>query len=786
MNNFYIYKLNYNEGEIGSAKLVSSTVIFCDRVDINEDNLRDEIKRFYEANYQTDKVFIIGGEYLKDNLLEVFIAKQEKTFIGIPKRQDTFLKDNIYVLTFNKEGSLTCHNGKTIPRGFSNLYLNEGVQNIFIKRGGLITSQGSHHFVFPSGKHCDKFLRTGNILIVSSEIYFIAFALLKHFDETKYNQIYCDTSSINSIAFALSELKNRFIPPADRKQIPIESFSSYDGLYKNSFSYSKNALLLISASTSSNIISYILDSHPMIERSNIVVLYYLGEEKNYSNIKDKVMCNLTHHSKRNVTGVPFYPTYKEENCEHCKRGSYPVAVSGDVFLLEKPKLNRIILSVTDAEKNLSDLVHQFKSSSKRETVFKVNYKENTPQKYEVYINYYEILEGLSKGRYDKYRSKLHDYINQYIPSNTRFIVFLNDRASENLAKYIFDEIKANYIDSKMPKIISQENLHEIENVAGTVLVVGSCISNGKNLLYISRALRKHDHLRIVYFTGICRTYNKEHLNFLKSNLKQGCYGAETNSFIEVENLFCNNNSKDTSWQREISFLNEFIDFLKDESAPYPVALAFFENRKKILLESSGEKERGLSEKLFYPRVTTDPYQELVIRKNFAFFKFDKYDDDVTQSDIYFTISNVINSLRNSEKNDRNLKQTVYVRGILDPANFNRFNDGIIQASILRAASADELAYVIDEDLSQEMYNTLETIIRYHKNEQGEALLEFMYAIASRKLSLKKLHLQKLLEIIEKECNEELLKSFAYYIRKKILDDNIKMVEILEPVGDLET
>ena len=223
MNNFYIYKLNYNEGELGSAKLVSSTVIFCDRVDINEDNLRDEIKRFYEANYQTDKVFIIGGEYLKDDLLDVFIAKQEKTFIGIPKRQDTFLKDNIYVLTFNKEGSLTCHNEKTIPKGFSNLYLNEGVQNIFIKRGGLITSQGSHHFVFPSGKHCDKFLRTGNILIVSSEIYFIAFALLKHFDETKYNQIYCDTSSINSIAFALSELKNRFIAPADRK--PILNFA---------------------------------------------------------------------------------------------------------------------------------------------------------------------------------------------------------------------------------------------------------------------------------------------------------------------------------------------------------------------------------------------------------------------------------------------------------------------------------------------------------------------------------------------------------------------------------
>ena len=55
---------------------------------------------------------------------------------------------------------------------------------------------------------------------------------------------------------------------------------------------------------------------------------------------------------------------------------------------------------------------------------------------------------------------------------------------------------------------------------------------------------------------------------------------------------------------------------------------------------------------------------------------------------------------------------VYVRNIIDPANFSRFNDGIIQASILRAAYPEELSYGIDNDTSQEMTNTLETIIKY--------------------------------------------------------------------------
>src|SRR5690606_2092758 len=164
---------------------------------------------------------------------------------------------------------------------------------------------GAHHFVFPSGKHCDRFLRTGNILLIGSEIYFIAFSLLRHFDETKHDQIYCDTSSINSVAFALSELKNRFVRLENRKQISIESFSSYEGLYKNELSYTENAFLIISASTSSNILAYIKNSHRMLDIKNIVVLYYLGEQQNYLNIEENILCNLN-QTKTNPNGIPFY------------------------------------------------------------------------------------------------------------------------------------------------------------------------------------------------------------------------------------------------------------------------------------------------------------------------------------------------------------------------------------------------------------------------------------------------------------------------------------------------
>ena len=136
MNNFYIYKFEYKETNNGVAKTVSASVIFCDKQEINENNLIEEIGKFYEMHYQTDKIFVIGTELLKDRLNEVFIKNQDKTFSRIPKRQETFLADSIYILTFDRDGIISCDN-KVIPKGFELFYLTEGLQNIFKKRGKI-------------------------------------------------------------------------------------------------------------------------------------------------------------------------------------------------------------------------------------------------------------------------------------------------------------------------------------------------------------------------------------------------------------------------------------------------------------------------------------------------------------------------------------------------------------------------------------------------------------------------------------------------------------------------
>ena len=195
----------------------------------------------------------------------------------------------------------------------------------------------------------------------------------------------------------------------------------------------------------------------------------------------------------------------------------------------------------------------------------------------------------------------------------------------------------------------------------------------------------------------------------------------------------------------------------------------------MIRESMGDEQRGLANCLFYPRPVSGNFEELKLRKNFAFFNFSEYVDDVSQADVYFTISNIINTLRSNDlklgkdkKPVKSLQQSAFVRNLLDPANFDRFNDGIIQASLLRSACAEELSYHIDTELSQIMFGTFETLIKYHEQDQGEALLEFLYALATRKLSLKLPNIVGIIGLIRKNCKEEILLAFGNYAEEKLI------------------
>lgn len=107
-----------------------------------------------------------------------------------------------------------------------------------------------------------------------------------------------------------------------------------------------------------------------------------------------------------------------------------------------------------------------------------------------------------------------------------------------------------------------------------------------------------------------------------------------------------------------------------------------------------------------------------------------------QVDIFVVVSALLNNVRQLESKD-SLRSCQYQRKVLAPSNFVRFNDGVIQAALLRAARNGELNYVVTEDsrYSSEMTDHILKTVDKATSEDGEALTEFLFAIASNSLRL---------------------------------------------------
>jgi hypothetical protein len=743
MNNLYLYNAKCKDQQVEKQ----FALIFFQDNDFDFDDFTKSLDNYFEVYPLPEKIILIIPQYLDksfEELIENRIDDLKRVIPTVFDRKDVFK----FIQPFYYDINGTLSHSNLIKEAFDTNLLyqifNNALVDIFKKREGLIKSENAHHFVFPSGKHCDHFLRPGNILQKGNEIFFIAFNLL---GKLKLDDviIYCDTSSINSIAFALIEIKRRFLggnynPPY------VESFGSYSAFENNDFTFLRKSLFLVSSSTSSRIIKRLLEKK--VELEQIALIFCMGRQDEF---KKNIICDLQYDKETNPSGIEKFKSYElAKECEFCKKGSIPVEVTGDVFQIEKPKLNLIEVKVTDVPKFHQEFMKSFYRRKVHEFGFlRSHFYEATNKdtlsspSFESFLDVYGLIQNINK--FTNFKKKLDDHIIQFIPKKTKFIIYFPDNASLAIANYIKKSVYSSSNNEDEIILINQNELFENEifkNHTGNaaVIIVASSIVSGSRLLYISREMRDYSNLSLIYFIGFSRTENETYLNFLKNNLTMGKYGLLTNSFIEIERIHTSNDRQNTVWVVETQFLILLKNYCESvEGEDYSEVIEFVNNRVEFL--DDGYRSNGIYDELFYPNVLTK--RELVINKNFAFYRFDGYKDNASQSDVYFTIAIILNALRNSTDQNRKIVNSHFVRTLLEPNNFNRYNDGIIQAALLRAAHSKELNYDLDKKLSSAMLDIVIGVIEFSNENHGEALLEFLYAIAIRKLRFKEYHLKEI-------------------------------------------
>ncbi|MBS1775898.1 MAG: hypothetical protein JSS64_06405 [Bacteroidetes bacterium] len=758
MRNYFIYQY---EDVVSSKDKQKVTVLFVHQSKIGSQNaLAQELNNFFQEHSITDKLVVLVPKYLAPASLEFFKTGREITFQRVPGKSADYFDKCLIIYEYDADGNFALIDGKK-PKNeskFISHLLRSGSTIIFKNNGGLVESTPDHHFVFPSNKHCSKFIRTGNVLINQSEIFFLAVQLLKHTKDR--NTIYCDTSSINVLPYSVFELRRRFKQEFD---CPIvHSFESYDVFEKSRDSFPEESLILISSSTSGNIIERIIKDN-RAEKEQIQVIYFLGPNDKFLNHSANIICNLTKDNDFQLGEEEFetYNTPENPICTLCLDHSRPINIRGDVFLTVQPKVEPHLLKVTPEyfSKSIGTFAQYYKSGLPNEGVIKVYYKDNFPDaNYEVYFDIVYLLKNLPN--FKRFEEALSRHIDKYIPANTKYLLHLPDIGSEELAKHILTKIPA----SIKPDLIKLDSdfTSKIKEESGTVVIVASCITTGKKLLQISRLMRNMENLNLVYFVGIYRPVNEKFSTDLISDLKKGKDKSDERPFVAVETIHCSIQQTETSWELEKIFLEEFIGSLDEDKDPD--VYKYVNERLSILLDN--KKLRGFSDGVFLKSVDG---QDLRLRKNFAFWTSFEYDEKkIAQSEVYFTISTIISNLEQKQINSHpSLKQTNYVRNMLSPRNFHRFNDGIIQASLLRSGKTEYFAYDLDSELSLQMKEFLLSIIDKYNSVDGEALMEFLLAIGIRRLKMRK---EDLKEVLNKSigCPDKIVSRFAEYINKTIV------------------
>ncbi|MDB5202916.1 MAG: hypothetical protein JWQ27_2325 [Ferruginibacter sp.] len=772
MNKFYLFSFTreYEVKDKGGRQ--EKFLVVCypyKHLSANPTDIYNQLRTYFQYNILPDKIVVLCAKFNETEIINLFRDDSE-LYKYIPLFTPDNGKENISIHSLQQNGIFQYQEGFKIEHTLLSEILNRGLVKIFVDKGGLIVSQSAHHFVFPSGKHSDRFLRPGNVLLEGIHINYIAFALFAHLKGRKFTSIYCDTSSINSLAFAYVILLREFFPRFIGS-VEVESFGSYIGFERGKFSAPLNSLFLISSSTSGSIIERMVnDRKQNIKMENISIIYGLDIPVKFA---DSLVCNLNHQESSNPQGLLSFESYnvsKGISCKFCSDRSTAIDVQGDVFLLEKPSVKGILLSVHDNPTFLKKFSEYFIKSDKKEGLIKCYYKENSTddKKYEIYLDINVILREWYRRTdshpFKKIFSKIEKFVFQNIPASTKYLVVLPDQSSIQFAKLIKSILHSYNVNIPVKNVIGIQDLKSIDkNGKGAIVIVSASITTGRNLLYISRALREfEDTYRKTYFTFLSRPANKKHFEFLESNLSLGEFGKGTHKMNYIEQILCAQEAHNTPWHIEKEFLKSLEEFCEDNELSK--STKDFCGKRLNNLNNSGKKKR-LTNNLFFPSLTG---KVLKINKGFAFAPtLSHFIETSTQADVYFIISTILNELRCSGT----LNQSEYVRNLLEPGNFVRFNDGIIQAALLRAARPEELRYDLSYEMALQMQDILIDMINHSDDEHAEALTEFLYAIAIKKLRIPNRVIEKCIKLItEKQLlkKDSILNGLIAFIRQKVV------------------
>ncbi len=673
----------------------------------NKLHLINVIEKSFKNNVGMDNILIIANiidfEYIKQDSNNLVLERDKKI-------------SNICLIVFDENGDF--FDKKDIKGSLDINYLNE-IKSDIVKYGLLdICRNNSVINVAPpgtqfkklTGKVSTEFIRTSDMLSSDSIICFIAFSLLPFWRDNKINYIYTDTMSIIGIIYKLIDLKkiynSKIITPN------VITFSSYSGIDKIDFVDKLKSLVIISASTSCLMAKQIVEKYAIEESKIITLLSFTNPDNN-----TKLLCNISTLSNKSKSKSP---------------GLTNIQIVGEYFTSQINEPREILIKFKHAPVNLKDNIDEYIEHG----LFTIQKNKDVNTSKEIYVDKDTFINT------DPFLKWYNNCLEFHAPLHLSYIIHTNDTSSKLLANIALDFYKRTLISSELPKVLSSKELGEksVDHNAKGILIVSSVLSKGQEFLSIGRDLRSFaKNTSRTFIVGISLPISSSDYDRFKSSLtyspNRENYNFYTYWTLPIgQRMGIDDNTN--SWELEKELLSKF-DFEE---------LIYAKERLEILLKLS----EGLKENIFNSTINGN---NIELRDDFVFWKDGYSSKGINLSPaVYLTVSVAIQNAR--ENDNLTLSEKLisddYQRAVLSPDCFLRFNDGIIQASLLRTCNPKELDYSISSTISKKMKEILLSIIKNVNNQRGEATIEFLIALATKRMKLTLVDLKEINEYIKSE------------------------------------
>ncbi|MBX9893708.1 MAG: hypothetical protein K2Y09_00805 [Nitrosomonas sp.] len=593
----------------------------------------------------------------------------------------------------------------------------EGLRKLFDTPKVLIPAPAGFIFVKPSKNRSKYFLRAEEALHETERVHFLAYTILSKIAEREKETqesievIFVDTMGIASLAYVLRELYHEFYgKPRPR----VESFHSYGGIKKIPIPFRGTSFCIISASSS------------------------MAMQRDWGKLTrcfpSEVITLVTFRSAKDSEQAiyAFDSVNSNSNFEN-QSGLRDLRIVGESFTHEDVPLKSVLLKIpTHRQKRWFEVGSKY-SDLKFFSLMKAG--EVGSKTRSIFIEGENLLQS------DVFNKFLEKEIMQCVPLSVQAIVYQDDKDSKKLADICAFRIGKIKEGKEAIKVISANDLennscHIDEEKA--LLIVAAVIGRGTKLLSISRSLRDIHIGARHYMIGFQLAESINDCVQLKNNLKFSASNSVINISI-MESLAIGRTIEDT-YKAELKIFGS-----RDLTS-----FSCLTNRVDELRQNQGVKQNA-----FLP-ATLHGDKNLKLRKDFAFWK-DGYDEKFDHSvAVLLTAALILQHAREFNKfedDDHRLASDTFQQVVLDPENFTRYNDGVIQAALLRTAHSSELDYSSHEEVSRRMTDILSGVFRMNSRQQGEAALEFAFALRTERLKLCDSDIERLKEEVKSLSNE---------------------------------